>query len=263
VTHALEQVSRERDAADATRRTLTDELVSLQARSARAGQARERLYAQLEDAVQAGLGGLERSLSATGLDVNRLVDGLRQDYSGAGGPFVPVFGPDAEDAPQFASADAARVTALLGGLERASLLQIAAAKLPMAHPLRAAHRYTSGFGVRRDPKNGRTRMHAGADFAGPAGTPIFATGDGVVTFAGWQSGYGRVIKIRHAFGFETIFAHLNATRVTVGDRVARDDRIGDMGRTGRTTGTHLHYEVRLNGKPVNPMKYIEAARNVL
>ena len=106
-------------------------------------------------------------------------------------------------------------------------------------------------------------MHAGVDFASDVGTPIYSAGDGVVVFSGWQSGYGRVVKIRHAFGFETVYAHLNAARVKVGDRVARDDRIGDMGRTGRVTGSHLHYEIRLNGKPVNPMKYVEAARNVL
>jgi murein DD-endopeptidase MepM/ murein hydrolase activator NlpD len=106
-------------------------------------------------------------------------------------------------------------------------------------------------------------MHNGTDFASSRGTPIYATGEGMVTFAGWQSGYGRVIKIRHAFGFETVYAHLNKTRINVGDRVAQGDRIGDMGNTGRSTGVHLHYEVRVGGKPVNPLKYIEAARNVL
>ena len=82
-------------------------------------------------------------------------------------------------------------------------------------------------------------------------------------FSGWQRGYGKVIKIRHAFGYETVYGHLNRRRVNVGDTVERGDRIGDMGNTGRSTGTHLHYEIRVNGKAVNPAKYIEAARNVL
>lgn len=257
---ALEDVTRDRDAAERARRAAAGELAAAAQREARAREARERLYDQLADAVEAGLGGLEGALRRAGVNPDKLVDQLKRDYSGVGGPFIPA---DSAAAPEAAGVDGERIAALMGGLERASLLQVAAAKLPLANPVRGAFRYTSGFGVRRDPKNGRMRMHAGADFAGPVGTPIHAPADGVISFAGWQSGYGRVIKIRHAFGFETIYAHLDATRVKVGDRVARGDRIGDMGRTGRTTGVHLHYEIRLNGKPVNPMRYIEAARNVL
>lgn len=267
LNHALEDGTRERDAAERARRAAERDLAELENREARAREARERLYGQLEDALASGLTGLEGALGRAGIDVDRVVDDLRRDYSGVGGPFIPADagdqGADAGGALHFASADAARIAALMGGLERASLMQVAAAKIPLAHPVRGAHRFTSGYGVRRDPKNGRMRMHAGADFAGPTGTPIVAPADGVVTFAGWQSGYGRVVKIRHAFGFETVYAHLNATRVSVGDRLARGDRIGDMGRTGRATGVHLHYEIRLNGRPVNPMRYIEAARNVL
>ena len=105
-------------------------------------------------------------------------------------------------------------------------------------------------------------MHNGTDFAAPHGTPIYSTADGVVTKAGWGSGYGRVIYIKHDFGIETRYAHLSRIRVKVGERVSRGQRIGDMGNTGRSTGTHLHYEVRVNGKAVNPMIYIKAANNV-
>jgi murein DD-endopeptidase MepM/ murein hydrolase activator NlpD len=83
-----------------------------------------------------------------------------------------------------------------------------------------------------------------------------------VTKAGWSSGYGRLVTIQHAFGIETKYAHNSNLRVKVGQRVSRGDHIADMGNTGRSTGTHLHYEVRVNGKPVNPMIYIKAARNV-
>ncbi|MEL6121960.1 MAG: M23 family metallopeptidase, partial [Pseudomonadota bacterium] len=94
------------------------------------------------------------------------------------------------------------------------------------------------------------------------GTPIYATADGVVTEAEWSSGYGRMVTIRHEFGIETRYAHLSRIRVREGERVSRGDRIGDMGNTGRSTGTHLHYEIRVGGKAVNPMIYIKAARNV-
>ena len=94
------------------------------------------------------------------------------------------------------------------------------------------------------------------------GTNVYATADGVVTKAGWSSGYGKLVTIQHAFGIETKYAHNSNIRVKVGQRVSRGDHIADMGNTGRSTGTHLHYEVRVNGKPVNPMIYIKAARNV-
>lgn len=260
VTRALDKTADERDAAARMQTALRERLATVETERKRAEEARGRLFAQLEDALQAGLGGMESVFDKVGVDPDRVIADLRKDYSGEGGPFIPV---DEEAAPQAASADAQRVASLLDGLERASLMQVAAAKMPLAKPVHSAFRFTSGFGVRRDPKNGRMRMHAGVDFASDVGTPIYSTGDGVVVFSGWQSGYGRVVKVRHAFGFETVYGHLNAARVKVGDRVARDDRIGDMGRTGRVTGSHLHYEVRLNGKPVNPMKYVEAARNVL
>ena len=106
-------------------------------------------------------------------------------------------------------------------------------------------------------------MHQGLDIAAPRGTPIYSTADGVVTFVGRQRGYGIVVKIRHAFGFETIYAHNSRARVNVGQRVSRGDRIADMGSTGRSSGNHVHYEIRIDSKPVNPVKFIKAVRNVL
>jgi hypothetical protein len=96
----------------------------------------------------------------------------------------------------------------------------------------------------------------------PHGTAIHATADGVVKLARSHGGYGRTVIIQHEFGIETLYAHMSQIRVNEGQRVSRGDRIGDMGNTGRSTGTHLHYEVRLGGTAVNPMTYIKAARNV-
>jgi len=105
-------------------------------------------------------------------------------------------------------------------------------------------------------------MHEGTDFAASYGTPIYATADGVVIHAGWQSGYGKLVKIQHEFGIETRYAHQSEIRVKVGQRVSRGEQIGAMGSTGRSTGTHLHYEVRVGGQAVNPMTYIKAAQDV-
>ena len=155
-----------------------------------------------------------------------------------------------------------RANRILSQLDQLNLYRIAASKAPFAKPVKDAVRFTSGFGYRRDPKTGGRRLHKGSDFAGPTGTPIYSTADGVVIHAGWSSGYGRLVKIQHEFGIETRYAHMSKIRVKVGQRVSRGQRIGDMGNTGRSTGTHLHYEVRVGGKPVNPMIYIKAANDV-
>ena len=133
---------------------------------------------------------------------------------------------------------------------------------PFANPLKSSFRFSSPFGYRRDPKTGGRRMHSGTDFAAGMGTPIHSTAEGVVTHAGWSSGYGRLVKIQHEFGVETRYAHMSKLRVKVGQRVSRGQRIGDMGTSGRSTGVHLHYEVRVGGKAVNPMIFIKAANDV-
>jgi len=139
---------------------------------------------------------------------------------------------------------------------------MAAFKVPLGLPLKTSFRLTSGFGSRNDPINGRYKMHEGQDLAGDYGDPAYSTAEGTVTYAGWENGYGRLVKIRHAFGIETRYGHLSAINVTVGQKVSRGEKIGDMGNSGRSTGTHLHYEVRLSGTAVNPMTFIRAARDV-
>lgn len=113
----------------------------------------------------------------------------------------------------------------------------------------------SGFGLRIDPIYNTTKFHDGMDFSANIGTPVYATGDGVVTKAGWQSGYGKIIKIDHGYGYETWYAHLNDMDVRVGQKVVRGQVIGEVGNTGKSTGPHLHYEVHLKGRVVNPVNY--------
>ncbi len=219
----------------------------------------DRIFRQLEDAVAVSLEPLDDMFASAGLPADSIIETVRRGYSGQGGPLTPLSLSTKGEAPD---PDSLRANSILERLDTLNLYRIAVQKTPFAQPVMSAHRFTSGFGTRRDPKTGGTRMHEGADFAASHGTPIYATADGVVTHAGWQGGYGRLIKIKHDFGIETRFAHLSNIRVKVGQRVSRGDRIGDMGNSGRSTGTHLHYEVRLGGKPVNPMTYIKAARDV-
>jgi murein DD-endopeptidase MepM/ murein hydrolase activator NlpD len=122
---------------------------------------------------------------------------------------------------------------------------------------------SSPFGLRRDPFTRGRAMHTGIDFRGTRGQGILATGPGRVSFAGWKGGYGRVIEVDHGAGVVTRYAHLSGIDVTVGQEVDRGDRIGRMGSTGRSTSTHLHYEVRINGRAVNPRPLLEADRDVL
>ncbi len=216
-------------------------------------QRNDQIFNQLEDAVSISLEPLDDMFRAAGLPTESILDTVRRGYSGQGGPMTPLrFATKGEDA----DPDSLRANSILERLDRMNLYRIAVEKTPFAMPVRDSFRYTSGFG----PRWGR--MHNGTDFAAAHGTPIYSTADGVVIHAGWLAGYGRLIKIQHEFGIETRYAHLSKIRVKVGQRVSRGDRIGDMGSSGRSTGTHLHYEVRIGGKPVNPMTYIKAARDV-
>lgn len=113
----------------------------------------------------------------------------------------------------------------------------------------------SGYGMRIDPVYHTPKFHAGMDFTSPTGTKIFATGNGVVTTAGWKQGYGNCVEIRHGFGYGTLYGHMSAIKVRSGQKVKRGDLIGLVGSTGKSTGPHLHYEVHVNGKPVNPQNY--------
>ena len=218
------------------------------------------VLAQLEDATRKSLSSLGDLFVGSDVDVDAILRMAKRDYTGrGGGPVDDTLGVEAIEV----SVDSGeRVAALMSDLERMSLMRIAVDRLPFGLPTKGAE-LTSGFGLRRDPYRRRARMHNGVDFAAPKGTPIFSTAEGVVVYSGRRRGYGITIKIRHAFGFETVYAHLNKSRVEVGQRVKRGDRIADMGSTGRSTGNHLHYEVRIDGKPINPKKFIRAANNVL
>lgn len=114
---------------------------------------------------------------------------------------------------------------------------------------------SSGFGRRVDPIYKTVRMHSGMDFTAKTGTPVYATGDGVIEKADWDQGYGKTVIINHGYGYKTLYAHLNDYSVKKGTKVKRGEVIGKVGSTGKATGSHLHYEVHYKGKPVNPQNY--------
>lgn len=129
--------------------------------------------------------------------------------------------------------------------------------IPSIQPISEKHlrAMASGYGSRKDPIYGTTRFHEGMDFSSPIGTPVYATGDGTVSFANWQSSYGNLVEINHGYNYTTRYAHLSEILVKPGQAVKRGDLIGKVGSTGKSTGPHLHYEVRFRGQPQNPVNY--------
>jgi murein DD-endopeptidase MepM/ murein hydrolase activator NlpD len=180
----------------------------------------------------------------------------RQARNAQGGLFEPFFGKGKKDVrdPRFLK--------LAAALGRMDAMERALAAIPTAMPA-ASMMMSSGFGYRSDPFTGGGAMHAGLDFKGPVGTPILAAAKGTVVLAGFNGGYGKTIEIRHANGLVTRYAHLSGLNVRRGQIVERGVQIGRMGSTGRSTGSHLHFEVRLNGQAINPRKFLEANPDVL
>ncbi|MDT0682896.1 DUF5930 domain-containing protein [Roseicyclus sp. F158] len=213
----------------------------------------DKIFTQLEEALTVSVEPLEKMFSAAGLPPDSLINSVKSGYAGQGGPLTPISF-STKGAPPSEEED--RANAILRGLDRMNLYRIAVEKAPFDMPLKTAYRQTSPFGQRWG------RMHEGVDFAGAHGSPVLSTADGVVTHAGWSSGYGKLVKIKHEFGIETRYGHNSEIFVKVGQRVSRGDKIAAMGNTGRSTGTHLHYEVRVGGTAVNPIKFIKAGKNV-
>jgi len=187
--------------------------------------------------------------SFTAREVRRLgLDPKRVAYNGKGGPYETVQPLNAAD-PNF--------KALFTSWKSLDQLEQGTISIPSLKPVANAS-FTSGFGNRADPFQGRTAMHAGIDLAGPIGTPIYATADGVVARSEWAGGYGNLVEINHGKGIQTRYGHLSTSLVGAGQRVKRGDLIARMGSTGRSTGSHLHYEVRIDGKPVNPVPFMQS-----
>ncbi|SLN44625.1 Murein DD-endopeptidase MepM [Aquimixticola soesokkakensis] len=253
LTVALSATATQRDAMAAAAQDAEDLAADIALDKRLLEEKNERIFSQLEEAVTVSIEPLDKMFSAAGLSSKTLIDTVRQGYSGQGGPLMPISFSTRGGEPDL---EAQRANAIISKMDELNLYRIAAQKVPLGTPLQTAFRFTSGFG----PRWGR--MHEGTDFAGAYGSPIYSTADGVVTFAGWSSGYGRLVKIQHAFGIETRYGHQSEIYVKVGQKVSRGDKIGAMGNSGQSTGTHLHYEVRVNGKAMNPMTYIKAANDV-
>lgn len=214
----------------------------------------DEIFDTLEGAVKISMEPLDKMFRNAGMNPDQILNQIRRGYSGTGGPLMPVA--LSSKSMDDLNGDGARAAGILGKLDEMNMYRIAVDKLPFAIPLTGGFRFTSPYGYRWG------RLHAGVDLAGPVGMHVYAPADGVVTASEWENGYGNVIKIQHQFGVSTVYGHLSKIRVSPGQKISRGDWIGDSGNTGRSTGPHLHYEIRVGGAPINPMTFIKAAQNV-
>jgi murein DD-endopeptidase MepM/ murein hydrolase activator NlpD len=219
------------------------------------------IFSRLEDAMSLTISPLKSMFRSLGLPTENIITNIRNEYSGEGGPLDPASMTDDENY-IYSHNLGVQAELLLKDINELSYYRILAERTPLAFPLKSSYRLTSNYGYRKDPKTGKKTMHSGTDFAAPKGTPVYATADGIVTYAGINGGYGKLITIKHAFGYETRYGHNSKFRVKRGQMVSQGDRIADVGSTGRSTGNHLHYEIRRYGKAKNPTNFIKAGRNV-
>jgi murein DD-endopeptidase MepM/ murein hydrolase activator NlpD len=197
------------------------------------------------DLDPAALAAFEQGLRSAGVDVKRFLTQLSDNHA-EGGPFVPP--PKADGA----SGDQA-------GSGKLAALEALARTLPLAAPL-AHYEIGSRFGPRIDPFNHRAAFHTGLDMDAPYSAPVYATAPGTVIYSGWLGEYGKVVEIDHDFGIVTLYSHLRRCLVAVGQTVAAQAEIGLVGTTGRSTGPHVHYEVRVDGQPQDPEKFLGLER---
>jgi murein DD-endopeptidase MepM/ murein hydrolase activator NlpD len=197
-------------------------------------------------------------MAETGLSLRRIAP-LRvpqQSAAEMGGPFVPVkFEPDS-------SPFESRLAQLQTQIAEAERITQALPYLPFRQPLAGLLVTTSPFGVRVDPFLGRMAMHTGNDFRGVYGSRVLATAAGTVISASFDGGYGNMVEIDHGEGVTTRYAHLSAILVVKGQKVDAGEEVGRLGTTGRSTGPHLHYEVRIDGQPVDPLPFVRAGERL-
>jgi murein DD-endopeptidase MepM/ murein hydrolase activator NlpD len=199
---------------------------------------------------------MRASLEATGLDLTRFGKSAALAQQAAvptaiGGPLIPMSRTESIEFER-------RLAAAETNLQETERLSRLVRALPLRRPLSRHHETTSTFGTRTDPFTRGLAMHSGLDFRASAGTPVKTTADGKVIEAGWVGGYGKMVEIDHGHGLTTRYGHLSSIEVAVGDVVRKGSVVGLVGSTGRSTGPHLHYEVRVDDEATDPMVFLRA-----
>lgn len=263
----IDSLVAERDRALAQTRKLSNDVATLRVQlSASLNQvsqikdAQISLMTQLQERTKANANRLERAIRLTGLDLSTLRE---KQGAGVGGPYLTPSPRDKGPNPFTDMRDvfADSVAALEAQMNRWVSLEGLFERLPVSAPLNTGY-LSSNFGKRRDPFTRKWAMHSGLDFAAPRNTPVYSTAPGKVTFAGRDGAYGYMVEIDHGLGLTTRHGHMNKLLVKPGEQISRQQKIGLVGSSGRSTGPHLHYEVMLNGEQQDPAPFLKAGKYV-
>jgi murein DD-endopeptidase MepM/ murein hydrolase activator NlpD len=263
VRAALVDLAGEKSRTSESREQLTRQVDELERRLKSLLHAQQSYFDSFGTKSAPDLAAVERAIRSIGLDPDKLLTaGTRAD--GTGGPFIPL--PRSRAEAKQSDPATAGLVADMSQIERQyarwTKLQGVVEHLPLDRPT-AEGGVSSGFGPRLDPFTGQPAYHEGLDIQGRSGAPVEATAAGTVAIAGTSGPYGNMVEIDHGMGFKTRYAHLHRIEVKVGDAVARHQEIGTIGSTGRSAGTHLHYEIRFRDDAIDPTNFIEAGRHVL
>ncbi|WP_374374854.1 peptidoglycan DD-metalloendopeptidase family protein [Dongia sp.] len=255
---ALTTVINQRNSLQLGRADLARTVDDLREKVASVQEAQANFVASVTERTRNSLEEMEKTVLMTGLSVDQLLLAASQDDVGKGGPFLPAPATGADETEQKLLANVATLDDEVARWEK---LQVVLRSVPLAAPV--DHYYvSSGFGSRVDPFNGERARHEGLDLVGTLRSDVLATAPGTVVHAGWKGGYGRVVEIDHGMGIVTLYAHLDSISVKKGDVVGYRQLVGKLGSTGRSSGPHVHYEVRYNEKALDPMGFLKAGRYV-
>lgn len=252
ISSERERIMAERERLAAERDALKQKLQSVEARLSKAdtkpAETVASLPAQARTKIGVVVGNIEGMVAATGLNVENFIARLGGPANGEGGPYIALGASN-----QISAEDQAA---------REETLRKLLKTLPLAAPL-AQYQLESPFGARIDPINHRQGFHPGLDLVSGFRSPVYSTAPGVVTFAGPRDTYGKFVEIDHGNGIVTHYAHLHRVTVARGQKVGAHQEVGELGSTGRSTGPHLHYEVVVDGEPLDPEKFLEVGKSVV
>lgn len=262
----LRSALEERDTAQAEGDALSDKYLRSERRIAALKAAQQEFVEQLELRTNAQLASLENTIQDTGLDPAVLLTRYTRTHMGQGGPApddpVRVAALNAVDGLTLDLGTETQIATLERKLDKWTALHEIVRDLPLSSPVDYYY-VSSRYGKRRDPFTGKPAMHRGIDMAASLKSPILASAPGIVTFAGRKGAYGRLVEIDHGNGLRTRYGHLHAIKVKKGQEVTHRERIGLMGSTGRSTGSHLHYEIIFDDQHLDPAPFIRAGRSLL
>jgi murein DD-endopeptidase MepM/ murein hydrolase activator NlpD len=257
ISSERERLQGERERLAAERDALKQKLQSIEARlskadtpkaDAKTAMSAASLPKEAQAKVNGVFGSLEGMVAATGLNVENFIARLGGPAKGEGGPYIALGGLDQASAED--------------QVAREETLRKLLKALPLAAPL-GQYQVESPFGARLDPINHRQGFHPGVDLTSAFRSPVYSTAPGVVTYAGPRDTYGKFVEIDHGNGIVTHYAHLHRVTVARGQRVGAHQEVGELGSTGRSTGPHLHYEVVVDGEPLDPEKFLEVGKSVV